>query len=124
MPRTLTRLRYKLPPPPVAFVSQSGRLASDTILEQKAKAYVDRQSNPRDIRLQVVVNPKTRLPATGQSIVPPRKPYTLRDVVDPEGKAAHGEIIYVFRNIKTNQIIYSLSELLNVWTCSRASTGD
>jgi hypothetical protein len=103
----------------VAFVSQSGRLASDTVLEHRAKAYVDRQSNPRDVRLQVVVNPRSRLPATGQSIVPARKPYTLRDVVDPEGKATHGEIIYVFRNIKTNQIIYSLTELLNVWITPR-----
>ena len=44
----------------------------------------------------------------------PWKPFTLRDVVDPEGKARHGEIIYIFRNIKTNQVIYSLQELMHV----------
>jgi hypothetical protein len=34
--------------------------------------------------------------------------------VDPERTALHGEIIYIFRNTKTNQIIYSLQELLDV----------
>jgi hypothetical protein len=34
--------------------------------------------------------------------------------VDPEGTSQHGEIIYIFRNTKTNQVIYSLQELLAV----------
>ena len=38
----------------------------------------------------------------------------MRDVVDPEGTTKHGQVIYVFRSIKTNQIIYSLQELLDV----------
>jgi hypothetical protein len=46
--------------------------------------------------------------------VHPTKPFTVQDVVDPEGKARHGEIIYVFRNTKSDQVIYSLQPLLNV----------
>jgi hypothetical protein len=39
-------------------------------------------------------------------------------VVDPDGTAKHGDIIYIFRNTKTNQIIYSLQELLDVRHCN------
>jgi hypothetical protein len=114
MPRTLSRLRYRKPPVPVAFHGRDGRPLAGPLLEQRVTAFVNRQSNPRHVRLQVVANPKARLPATGQTVVHPLKPFTLKDVVDPEGQARHGEIIYIFRNIKTNQIIYSLQELLNV----------
>jgi hypothetical protein len=114
MPRTLSRLRYRKPPVPIAFHGRDGRPYAGALLEQRVAAYVARQSNPRHVRLQVVANPKAILPATGQTVVAPLKPFTLRDVVDPEGKARHGEIIYIFRNIKTNQIIYSLQELLSV----------
>jgi hypothetical protein len=107
-------LRYKKPPVPVAFHGRNGGPLLGPQLEQRVTAYVNRQSNPRHVRLQVVVNPKARLPATGQTTVAPLKPFTLKDVVDPNGQARHGEIIYVFRNIKTNQVIYSLQELLNV----------
>jgi hypothetical protein len=112
MPRTLSRLRYRKPLPPITFNRLDGRPRLD--LEQRIAEYVVRQSNPQHLKLQVVVNPKARLPATGQRGIAPKKPYTLKDVIDPEGKAQHGEIIYIFRNIKTNQIIYSLQELLNV----------
>jgi hypothetical protein len=114
MPRTISRLRYKAPPAPVAFHARNGGELSGRKLERKVYAYVNSQSNPRNVRLQVVVNPKARLPATGQTTIAPRKPFTLRDVVDPNGQALHGEIIYVFRNIKSNQVIYSLQELLHV----------
>ena len=82
-------------------------------MQKRIAVYVERQSNPRHLRLQTVVNEKARRQATGQRVVSPIKPYTLRDVVDPEGTARHGEIIYIFRNTKTNQIIYSLQELLD-----------
>lgn len=78
------------------------------------ETYVQRQSNPRLLKLHTVVNPKARRQPTAQSVVAPIKPYTLRDIADPEGRAQHGEIVYVFRNTDTNQIIYSLQELLDV----------
>ncbi|KAF2628323.1 hypothetical protein BU25DRAFT_390881 [Macroventuria anomochaeta] len=111
MPRNLARLRYRLPPAPVSFEGiDPGRAR---VLEKKVAQYVVRQSNPRHVKLQTVVNAKAKPLATGKTAVRPIKPYTLRDVVDPEGSARHGQIIYVFRSIKTNQIIYSLQELLD-----------
>jgi hypothetical protein len=113
MPRTLSRLRYRTPNvPPVTFNNRYGQPRSD--LEQQATKYVVHHSKALQLKLQTVVNPNARLPATGQRGQPPPKPYTLRDVIDPKGEAQHGEVIYIFRNIKTNQIIYSLGELLNV----------
>ncbi|KAF2709970.1 hypothetical protein K504DRAFT_454349 [Pleomassaria siparia CBS 279.74] len=42
------------------------------------------------------------------------RPYTLRDLRDPEGYyPEHGQLIFVFRNVQTNQILYSLSEVLD-----------
>jgi hypothetical protein len=116
MPRSLARLRYRAPLKPVNFagiVAQPKR-RNNGVLEQKVVQYISRQSSPGDVKLQLVVNPKAIRPSTGQFHPAPRKPFTLRDVVDPEGKARHGEIIYIFRNIKTNQIIYSLQELMSV----------
>ncbi|KAF3009725.1 hypothetical protein E8E13_009116 [Curvularia kusanoi] len=111
MPRNLARLRYRLPPAPVSFEGiEAGRVR---LLEKRVAQYVVRQSNPRHVKLQTVVNPKAKPLPTGKTTVRPIKPYTLRDVVDPEGTARHGQIIYVFRSIKTNQIIYSLQELLD-----------
>ena len=112
MPRNIARLRYRLPPTPVSF--EGIRPAQLRTLEKRVGLYVQRQSNPRHLRVQTVVNPKAKPLATAQSTVRPIKPYTLRDVVDPAGTTKHGQVIYVFRNIKTNQIIYSLQELLDV----------
>ncbi|KAH8627117.1 hypothetical protein IG631_19135 [Alternaria alternata] len=116
MPRSLARLRYKPPLNPVTFANATRRITPQHVehMQKRIAVYVERQSNPRHLRLQTVVNEKARRQATGQRVVSPIKPYTLRDVVDPEGTARHGEIIYIFRNIKTNQIIYSLQELLDV----------
>lgn len=114
MTRNLARLRYRLPPAPVSFEGiDAGRIR---LLEKKVAQYVVRQSNPRHVKLQTVVNAKAKPLPTGKSLVRPIKPYTLRDVVDPDGTARHGQIIYVFRSIKTNQILYSLQELLDVRT--------
>ncbi|KAF1849214.1 uncharacterized protein K460DRAFT_375898 [Cucurbitaria berberidis CBS 394.84] len=114
MPRSLARLRYRPPPVPINFSRiDATRPHLEALLERRVAAYVVRQSNPRHVKLQVVVNPKAKPQPTAQFVPAPLKPYTLRDVVDPEGKARHGEIIYVFRNIKSNQIIYSLQELLD-----------
>ncbi|EOA90348.1 hypothetical protein ACJQWK_07514 [Exserohilum turcicum] len=115
MPRSLARLRYKPPLKPISFPHGASRLspAHEELLQRRVAAYVQRQSNPKHLRLQTVVNDKARRQPTGQHVNAPIKPYTLRDVVDPEGTAKHGEIIYIFRNTKTNQIIYSLQELLD-----------
>ncbi|CAN9194624.1 unnamed protein product [Alternaria alternata] len=115
MPRSLARLRYKPPLYPVTFANTTRRITPQHVehMQKRIAVYVERQSNPRHLRLQTVVNEKARRQATGQRVVSPIKPYTLRDVVDPEGTARHGEIIYIFRNTKTNQIIYSLQELLD-----------
>jgi hypothetical protein len=104
MPRSLSRLRYRAPP---VSVANEG-------LKSRIERYVAVQSRPRHVKLQVFANPKAQRPATGQTTIAPYKPFTLRDVVDPAGKAQHGEIIYIFRNNRTNQIIYSLQELLSV----------
>lgn len=116
MPRSLARLRYRPPPAPITFARvDPARPDLAALLERRVGAYVVRRSNPLHVKLQTVVNPKARRQPTGQLVPPPRRPYTLRDVVDPAAKARHGEIVYVFRNTKTNQIIYSLQELLDVW---------
>ncbi|RMZ70752.1 transcriptional regulation of mitochondrial recombination domain-containing [Pyrenophora seminiperda CCB06] len=117
MPRSLARLRYQPPPKPLSFPKPSRRaLAPEVVeesLERRVSAYVQRQSNPKFLKLQTVVNERARRQPTGRHVPAPAKPYTLRDVVDPQGTAKHGEIIYIFRNTKTNQIIYSLQELLD-----------
>jgi hypothetical protein len=115
MPRSLARLRYKPPLKPVTFANTARRITPQHVehMQKRIAAYVERQSNPKHLRLQTVVNEKARRQATSQHAVAPIKPYTLRDVVDPDGTAKHGDIIYIFRNTKTNQIIYSLQELLD-----------
>lgn len=104
MPRTLTRLRFKAPVVVNAseFALKRGRVGG----------HVLRQSIPRQTKLAITVNAKAHRQPTGKRVNAPERPFTLRDVVDPRGHAQHGQIIYIFRNIKTNQIIYSLSELL------------
>ena len=111
MPRSLARLRYRASAPRTL---PSARRTGDQKYVRGVEEYVQRQSVPGQFRLQFVVNPKSRRQPTGQSVPPPRKPFTLRDVVDPEGTTRHGQLIYVFRNTKSNQIIYSLAELLDV----------
>jgi hypothetical protein len=117
MPRSLARLRFKAPQKPITFANRAKVVTPqyEETLQRRVTQYVERQSNPQHLRLQTVVNEKARRQPTGKRVVAPIKPYTLRDIVDPEGTAKHGEIIYIFRNTQTNQIIYSLNELLDVW---------
>ncbi|KAH8722607.1 transcriptional regulation of mitochondrial recombination-domain-containing protein [Phaeosphaeriaceae sp. PMI808] len=105
MPRSLARLRYR------PLLAQ-GPLSRKRELPDRVATHVDRKSRPGSHRLQVVVNPRAVRQPTGQSRPLIQKPFTLKNVVDPQRTAVHGDIIYVFRNIKTNQIIYSLQELL------------
>ncbi|KAF2126698.1 hypothetical protein P153DRAFT_368767 [Dothidotthia symphoricarpi CBS 119687] len=114
MPRTLARLTYKKPPAPINFARLDAAHPQYTSqLEKRVERHVVRQSNPKHIRLQTVVNPKSKPQSSGQTALRPIKPFTLADHVDPEGTTRHGQVIYVFRNAKTNQIIYSLQELLD-----------
>jgi hypothetical protein len=117
MPRSLARLRFKAPQKPITFSNRPTILTpqNKAVLQRRVAAYVERQSNPKHLRLQTIVNEKARRQPTGKRVTAPIKPYTLRDVVDPDGTAKHGEIVYIFRNTKSNQIIYSLNELLDVW---------
>ena len=123
MPRSLARLRFKAPRKPINFATRPKIITprNEAHFRRSVAAYVERQSNPKHLRLQTVVNEKARRQPTGKHVNAPIKPYTLRDVVDPDSTAKHGEIIYVFRNSKSNQIIYSLNELLDV--CHVTSTG-
>ena len=143
MVRAISRLQYRRPPVPISFKRiDAADPRFQALLEQRAAAYVVRQSNPRHIRLRTVVDlrakrqPNERLltnereglvPVDGKTRVrgpirptrrsiksPPPMPFTLKKLADPDGIARHGHIIYVFRHIKTNQIIYSLQELLDV----------
>ncbi|KAF2844688.1 hypothetical protein T440DRAFT_461720 [Plenodomus tracheiphilus IPT5] len=109
MPRSLARLRYRTPLKALKFPTIARRPELDATVAK----YVERQSQPQLLRLQTVVNAKAKRQATGVDVPEPWRPYTLRDVVDPKKLAKHGQIIYVFRNTKTNQIIYSLQELLD-----------
>jgi len=110
MPRSLARLRYKAPPKPISFAAVPA--GDGPRIAQTVASFVRRQSRPPLLRLQTVVNPRARRPPTGQHATPPARPSTLRDLVDAKATAAHGELVYVFRNVATNQVLYSLQELL------------
>ncbi|KAI8943338.1 hypothetical protein NX059_001355 [Plenodomus lindquistii] len=109
MPRSLARLRYRAVPRPARLA----RVRDLQRMDLRVARYVKQQSTPQPFRLQTVVNASAKRQPTGAHVSKPWMPYTLRDVVDPEKQAKHGEVIYVFRNAKTNQIIYSLQELLD-----------
>lgn len=114
MPRNLSRLKFRAPRPPkplnVSRIPLHNRLA----VAREVRNHVLQLSKPAALGLQVVVNPSWKdLPGKKTKKLA-FKPHTLRDVVDPEAKAKHGQIIYIFRNSRTNQVIYSLAELLDV----------
>lgn len=115
MPRTLARLRFRAPKPPRPLNLARTNPSHSRALERKVRNHVVRLSKPpTPLGLQVVVNPQWKKQPGKKTRKLAHKPHTLRDLVDPTHKARHGQIIYVFRNIKSNQVIYSLVELLDV----------
>jgi hypothetical protein len=99
MPRNLARLRFKTPkqlrPLNIARIHPEDHSTLQHRLRQHA-AGLSKPQTP--LSLQVVVNPK----------------WLQQPGKNPEAAAKHGQIIYVFANVKTGQVIYSLNELLEV----------
>lgn len=115
MTRNLARLRFK-PPRPIRPLNLA-RVPADqpAALEHRIRNHVIAQSKPtKALSLQIVVHPKWKQKPGKANQPLHSRPHTVRDLVDPEGVAQHGQIIYVFSNIRTGQVIYSLSELLDV----------
>lgn len=122
MPRNLARLRFRAPkkvvPVPVARnVTRLPNLPHHVVERQVRRHVLSRSQPSTALALHYVVDPRwKRLPGKkGRKLA--HKPHTLRDLVDPQAKKQHGEVIYIFKNIRTNQVIYSLAELLDVSTC-------
>ncbi|KAF2643882.1 hypothetical protein P280DRAFT_466606 [Massarina eburnea CBS 473.64] len=114
MPRNLGRLRFRVPKPVrplnLVRVQPNNRQA----LEQEVTNHVVELSKPTaTLNLSTVTDPKWKKHPGNRGKKLRRKPHTLRDIVDPQGRKKHGEVIYVFRSTKTNQVIYSLSEMLD-----------
>ncbi|KAF2452052.1 hypothetical protein P171DRAFT_347804 [Karstenula rhodostoma CBS 690.94] len=114
MPRNLARLRFRAPkqlrPLNIARIHPEDH----TTLHRRLRAHALDLSKPQTpLSLQVVVNPKWKQQPGKKPFRMSYKPHTVRDLVDPEAAAKHGQIIYVFANIKTGQVIYSLNELLD-----------
>jgi len=115
MPRNLSRLRFRAPttakPLNLARIPLENRHA----VQSEVRDHVLSLSKPATaLSLQVVVNRKWKdMPGTKTRKLT-YKPHTLRDLVDPQGEKKHGQIIYIFKNIRTKQVIYSLAELLDV----------
>ncbi|KAF2798202.1 hypothetical protein K505DRAFT_322069 [Melanomma pulvis-pyrius CBS 109.77] len=88
----------------------SGQLAN---LQRKARMIAEHKSMPdTPMNVQKLAN-ATWVKEPGQKITA-EKPFTLRDLADPAGAfPEHGQLIFVFRNVQTNQILYSLSEVLD-----------
>lgn len=112
MPRGLGRLRFRPEKPSKAL---SVPRVTGTANPRLVVKQVQELSKPAaSLAIRTVINPKWKQLPGKRSTHLFEKPYSLRAIVDPEGTAKHGEIIYVFRNIKTNQVIYSLSEMMDV----------
>ena len=115
MPRNLGKLRFRAPrqlaPPNLSrFVA-----GQEQQLQNRLRAHALDQSKPQTpLSMHIVVNPQWKQQPGKKPHRQSFKPHTVRDLVDPEGVAEHGQIIYVFANIKTGQVIYSLNELLDV----------
>ena len=115
MPRNLARLKFRAPKPVRPLNLTRLQQGSQRVLEQKITEHVLQLSKPSTpLCLSVVTDPQWKRQPAHKFRTLRSRPYTLRDVVDPDRRKKHGEVIYVFRNTKTNQVIYSLSELLDV----------
>ncbi|KAF1972588.1 hypothetical protein BU23DRAFT_555096 [Bimuria novae-zelandiae CBS 107.79] len=115
MPRNLAKLRFRVPrqlqPPNL------NRLITQTEdkVHRALRAHVLDYSKPQtSLSIQVAVNSRWKQqPGKKKTQNLAYKPHTVKDLIDPEGTAKHGQIIYVFANVKTGQVIYSLVELLD-----------
>lgn len=119
MPRSLARLKFKASTPVAPLRLPKRVPRNPALLEQKIRNQVLQLSKPAHLDMAVLVNPRWKNQPGDKKVMRRHKPHTLRDLADPNGHAKHGEIIYVFRHIRTNQIIYSLNELLEVRTSIR-----
>ncbi|KAF9739756.1 hypothetical protein PMIN03_004666 [Paraphaeosphaeria minitans] len=114
MPRNLARLRFRAPKPLRPLNIARIQPEDHTTLHQRLRAHAIDLSKPQTpLSLQVVVNPKWKQQPGKKPFRMSYKPHTVRDLIDAEAAAKHGQIIYVFANVKTNQVIYSLNELLD-----------
>jgi len=114
MPRTLARLRFRAPKPSESL-SITGLFNSPrAAVVSRLRSHVLQQSKPSThFQLMTVVDQKWKQKPKHSTKPLPRKPHTLRDLVDPEGTSEHGQIIYVFRHLRTGQVIYSFVEQLD-----------
>ncbi|KAF2687003.1 hypothetical protein K458DRAFT_476646 [Lentithecium fluviatile CBS 122367] len=112
MPRSLSRLRFRTPRPQRINLNRipvDNRLA----LERAARRHVVVESKPATpLSLHFVTDPKWKEQPGKKPRKLSYKPHTLRDLVDPQKATKHGQIIYIFKNTRTKQVIYSLAELL------------
>jgi hypothetical protein len=117
MPRNLSRLKFRpvarLPPRSL----NHARLALENrpVVEHIVKQHILRRSRPStNLGLSIVVDPKWKRTPAHERTKLQNRPHTLKDLVDRTAAKKHGRIIYVFRNIRTGQVIYSLQYLLDV----------
>ena len=114
MPRNLARLRFRAPKPLRPLNLAHIKPDTHTALHQRLRAHAVELSKPQTpLSLHIVVDPRWKPQPGKRPFRESYKPHTVRDLVDPEGDAKHGQIIYVFANVKTNQVIYSLNEMLD-----------
>ncbi|KAL1592786.1 hypothetical protein SLS60_011202 [Paraconiothyrium brasiliense] len=114
MPRNLARLRFRAPKQLRPLNISRIHPEDHSTLHRRLRGHALELSKPQTpLSLQIVVNPKWKQQPGKKPFRMSYKPHTLRDLVDPEAAATHGQIIYVFANVKTGQVIYSLNELLD-----------
>jgi hypothetical protein len=115
MPRNLAKLRFRAPKQLAQPNLHRFAAGQEDKFHARLRAHALDLSKPQTpLSLHIVVNPKWKQQPGKKPHRLAYKPHTVRDLVDPEGTAKHGQIIYVFANIKTGQVIYSLVELLDV----------
>jgi hypothetical protein len=115
MPRNLSRLRFRAPKPVKPLNLARIPLENRHVVQREVREHVLSQSKPATaLSLQVVMDPKWKQLPGNKTKKMAFQPHTLRDLVDPQGAKKHGQIIYIFKNTRTKQVIYSLAELLDV----------
>jgi hypothetical protein len=117
MPRNLARLKFRpvtrFPPRPLNH--DRLLLQSRPKVEHIVKEHVLRASKTNTkLGLSIVVDPRWKRSPAHQRKKLQERPHTLKKLVDRQAARKHGRVIYVFRNIRTGQVIYSLQCLLDV----------